>query len=68
MYEGRITGIRPPTVPVGELGLLMTGGVSGEPADGSPPGPPAALDGPPPAAAEVPPADAQAQHSETPDD
>jgi simple sugar transport system ATP-binding protein len=25
MYEGRITGIRPPTVPVGELGLLMTG-------------------------------------------
>jgi general nucleoside transport system ATP-binding protein len=25
MYEGRITGIRPPTVPVAELGLLMAG-------------------------------------------
>jgi ABC-type uncharacterized transport system ATPase subunit len=25
MYEGRITGIRPPTVPVEELGLLMAG-------------------------------------------
>jgi general nucleoside transport system ATP-binding protein len=25
MYEGRITGFRPPTVPVGELGLLMAG-------------------------------------------
>jgi general nucleoside transport system ATP-binding protein len=37
MYEGRITGIRPPTVPVEELGLLMAGagGVSAEtPADG----------------------------------
>jgi simple sugar transport system ATP-binding protein len=32
MYEGRITGIRPPTVPVEELGLLMAGagGVSAE--------------------------------------
>jgi general nucleoside transport system ATP-binding protein len=26
MYDGRITGFRPPTVPVQELGLLMTGG------------------------------------------
>jgi general nucleoside transport system ATP-binding protein len=26
MYEGTITGIRPPTVPVEELGLLMAGG------------------------------------------
>ena len=32
MYEGRITGIRPPTVPVEELGLLMAGaGTDGEP-------------------------------------
>jgi general nucleoside transport system ATP-binding protein len=28
MYEGRITGIRPPTVPVAELGLLMSGGLT----------------------------------------
>jgi ABC-type uncharacterized transport system ATPase subunit len=34
MYEGRITGIRPPTVPVEELGLLMAGaGPGGEPGD-----------------------------------
>jgi simple sugar transport system ATP-binding protein len=26
MYEGKITGFRPPTVPVAELGLLMAGG------------------------------------------
>jgi simple sugar transport system ATP-binding protein len=25
MYEGRIAGIRPPTVSIGELGLLMAG-------------------------------------------
>ena len=25
MYEGRITGFRPPTVPVEELGMLMAG-------------------------------------------
>ena len=25
MYEGKITGFRPPTVPVEELGLLMAG-------------------------------------------
>ena len=26
MYEGKITGFRPPTVPVAELGRLMAGG------------------------------------------
>jgi simple sugar transport system ATP-binding protein len=36
MYEGRITGFRPPTVPVEELGLLMAGA-----ADSSAEGPPA---------------------------
>ena len=30
MYEGRITGFRPPTVPVEELGRLMAGGAGGE--------------------------------------
>jgi general nucleoside transport system ATP-binding protein len=29
MYEGKITGFRPPTVPVAELGLLMAGGGKG---------------------------------------
>jgi general nucleoside transport system ATP-binding protein len=28
MFEGRITGFRPPTVPVEELGLLMSGGLT----------------------------------------
>jgi simple sugar transport system ATP-binding protein len=28
MYEGKITGFRPPTVPVTELGLLMAGAVA----------------------------------------
>jgi ABC-type uncharacterized transport system ATPase subunit len=37
MYEGKITGIRPPTVPVEELGLLMAGGTDH---DAGPPGPP----------------------------
>ena len=32
MYEGKITGIRPPTVPVTELGLLMAGSAVTEPA------------------------------------
>jgi general nucleoside transport system ATP-binding protein len=31
MYEGRITGFRPPTVPPEELGLLMAGGGGGAP-------------------------------------
>jgi general nucleoside transport system ATP-binding protein len=41
MYEGKITGIRPPTVPVEELGRLMAGGT--DQGFGSPavPGPPA---------------------------
>ncbi|HEY3955645.1 MAG TPA: ABC transporter ATP-binding protein [Streptosporangiaceae bacterium] len=39
MYEGKITGFRPPTVPVAELGLLMAGGGNGgKPADGGTPG------------------------------
>jgi simple sugar transport system ATP-binding protein len=41
MYEGKITGFRPPTVPVGELGLLMAGGRDstgqGEPAESAGP-------------------------------
>jgi hypothetical protein len=41
MYEGRITGFRPPTVPVEELGLLMAGAADssaeGPPAETSPP-------------------------------
>jgi ABC-type uncharacterized transport system ATPase subunit len=40
MYEGKITGFRPPTVPVEELGLLMAGGAGdGQRAagDGGPP-------------------------------
>jgi simple sugar transport system ATP-binding protein len=34
MYEGRITGFRPPTVPVEELGLLMAGTPDAEAAAG----------------------------------
>jgi hypothetical protein len=30
MYEGKITGFRPPTVPVAELGLLMAGAATGD--------------------------------------
>jgi simple sugar transport system ATP-binding protein len=42
MYEGRITGFRPPTVPVEELGLLMAGATD-SPAEGPPaPTPPPA--------------------------
>jgi simple sugar transport system ATP-binding protein len=33
MYEGKITGFRPPTVPVAELGLLMAGGGGADPPD-----------------------------------
>jgi len=32
MYEGKITGFRPPTVPVEELGKLMAGGADQDPA------------------------------------
>jgi ABC-type uncharacterized transport system ATPase subunit len=45
MYEGRITGFRPPTVPVEELGLLMAGAT--ESPAGTPGTPPAET--PPPA-------------------
>ena len=38
MYEGRITGIRPPTVPVAELGLLMSGGMTDADGAGGAPG------------------------------
>ena len=34
MYEGKITGFRPPTVPVEELGLLMAGATDADAADG----------------------------------
>ncbi|MGH3169929.1 MAG: heme ABC transporter ATP-binding protein, partial [Trebonia sp.] len=30
MYEGRITGFRPPSVPVAELGMLMAGSATGD--------------------------------------
>jgi simple sugar transport system ATP-binding protein len=36
IYEGKITGFRPPTVPAEELGLLMAGGTDSEPAAGTP--------------------------------
>ncbi|HEY1623050.1 MAG TPA: ABC transporter ATP-binding protein [Streptosporangiaceae bacterium] len=42
MYEGRITGFRPPSVPVEELGRLMAGGTDADP------GPPGPLGGPGP--------------------
>jgi ABC-type uncharacterized transport system ATPase subunit len=35
MYEGRITGFRPPTVPAEELGRLMAGGTEKAPGSGS---------------------------------
>jgi general nucleoside transport system ATP-binding protein len=44
MYEGRITGFRPPTVPVEELGRLMAGGTD----NGSPEAGTAGEAGPPP--------------------
>jgi simple sugar transport system ATP-binding protein len=39
MYEGRITGFRPPTVPAEELGLLMAGGSDEDAGSPGPPGP-----------------------------
>ena len=36
MYEGKITGFRPPTVSVGELGLLMAGGSDSTPLGSAP--------------------------------
>jgi simple sugar transport system ATP-binding protein len=59
MYEGKITGFRPPTVPAEELGLLMAGGADQdqgagpEPAAGAGPEP-AAGAGPEPPAGSVP--------------
>ncbi len=44
MYEGKITGFRPPDVPVTELGLLMAGAQL--PADGGPQADGPAADGP----------------------
>ena len=41
MYEGKITGFRPPTVPAEELGLLMAGGTDQGPEPPAPPAPPA---------------------------
>ena len=48
MYEGRITGFRPPTVPTEELGLLMAGGADqdkGPPGAESTPSAPTAIPG-----------------------
>jgi general nucleoside transport system ATP-binding protein len=42
MYEGRITGFRPPSVPVEELGRLMAGGIDEDPGPLGPSGPPGA--------------------------
>jgi ABC-type uncharacterized transport system ATPase subunit len=39
MYEGKITGIRPPAVPVEELGRLMAGGADQPSAPAAPTGP-----------------------------
>jgi general nucleoside transport system ATP-binding protein len=39
MYEGRITGFRPPTVPTEELGRLMAGATDQDPGAAAPPGP-----------------------------
>ena len=38
MYEGRITGFRPPDVPAGELGMLMAGASDADAAASSPAG------------------------------
>ena len=35
MYEGKITGFRPPTVPAEELGRLMAGGSDEAPVPGA---------------------------------
>jgi len=59
MYEGQITGFRPPNVPAEELGLLMAGG-TGEDAEPAPAAPAA------PAAPETPAAPAAPAAPETP--
>ncbi len=58
MYEGRITGFRPPTVPVEELGMLMAGAGTGSGAPaagpaGGPPGTPAEPAGTPESAGDL---------------
>ena len=46
MYEGKITGFRPPTVPAEELGRLMAGGQRRRAGPGAgPPGAPTATPG-----------------------
>jgi hypothetical protein len=68
MYEGRITGFRPPTVPVEELGLLMAGATDSSaeapafPAEAPPAFPPEAPPAgrPPETPPETPPAAEQA--------
>ena len=49
MYEGKITGIRPPTVPAEELGRLMAGGTDAA-AEPQPPEPPVPAPAPAPEA------------------
>jgi simple sugar transport system ATP-binding protein len=50
MYEGKITGFRPPTVPAEELGLLMAGGTDQDQGLSAPDAPPPPPPPPPPAA------------------
>jgi hypothetical protein len=64
MYEGKITGFRPPEVPVEELGLLMAGGAGTPPGDGETGPPPAAAAPPPAAAAPPPPSEAAPEPAE----
>jgi simple sugar transport system ATP-binding protein len=60
MYEGKITGFRPPDVPVEELGLLMAGGAGAQAAEAPPSSAaPAASAAPPPPAAPEPPTPAE---------
>ncbi len=45
MYEGKITGFRPPTVPAEELGLLMAGATDQDPGSEPTPSAPTAIPG-----------------------
>jgi ABC-type uncharacterized transport system ATPase subunit len=63
MYEGRITGVRPPTVPVEELGMLMAGAT----APGEPVPPDMTLTGDPEAQAAAEQAEAQQADAEQAD-
>jgi simple sugar transport system ATP-binding protein len=45
MYEGKITGFRPPTVPAEELGLLMAGATDQDPGPEPTPSAPTAKPG-----------------------